>query len=311
MPRRDGKRRECSSRRCDARHNGRLRHAQERQVSLAPTSSGAGRHQPGRGARSGFRGAGRARRARGGGTSTPRTGVTWNPCHECSSAGRPVGFRPRPILVRFGEDVRRVVQDGEARGPRRGVQGQGRPRVFARAGQKRQRGAVAATRGDAFGLVDTGTFVGSHQISKDSAPFSFDSLSTTTLRAFFSRRLATRAARLTVPRHTRALVIVPLIPPPRTKTTKGGLALEPRAERRAHVDAFAMDPKTRRDAGGAGAVARLGGERKEPRRRARVPGGASLLRQPRRRGGRRRGRARVRVLLGRRKPRFETRLGQR
>ena len=86
----------------------------------------------------------------------------------------------------------------------------------------------------------------------------------------------------------------------------GRLALEPRAERRARVDAFAMDPKTRRDAGGAGAVARLGGERKEPRRRARVPGGASLLRQARRRGGRRRGRARVRVVLGRRRPRFAT-----
>lgn len=99
----------------------------------------------------------------------------WEPVHECPSAGRPVGsFRPTPVVVRFGEDVRRVVQDGEARGPRRGVQRPGRPRVFARAGQKGQRGAVAATRGDAFGLVDTGTsHVGSHQISKDSAPSSF------------------------------------------------------------------------------------------------------------------------------------------
>lgn len=141
--------------------------------------------------------------------AAPRLGGRASPGTRATSVrwrGAPSDFAFRPILVRFGEDVRRVVQDGEARGPRRGVQGQGRPRVFARAGQKRQRGAVAATRGDAFGVVDTGTsFVGSHQISKDSAPYEKgDSLSATTSRAFGDGRRPRSSSRgaLTVPRHT-------------------------------------------------------------------------------------------------------------
>jgi hypothetical protein len=115
------------------------------------------------------RAAGRAR--------TQRRCLTRNPARSqeraCPSPSR--RSFPSDAKPRFG-DVRRVVQDREARGARGSLERQRRPRVAGRASQAGQRGKVAATRGNQIRVIDTGTaHSAKRQISesrKDSAPSS-------------------------------------------------------------------------------------------------------------------------------------------